>query len=101
MKAACTFNMVNTSVVLLLEPADDRAWQLLDDLYRRFQQVRHLPYALTPHITLAYFRPGCYNAEETEILRSALGQVQLEISLSTDNLLLQNFETMNDYQTVY
>lgn len=101
MKAACTFNMVNTSVVLLLEPATEQAWQQLDELYLQFQQVRHLPYALTPHITLAYFLPGCYNAEETDVLRSALGQVTLEISLSTASLVLQNFETMNDYRTVY
>lgn len=100
-KAVCTFNMVNTSVVLLLEPADDQAWQQLDDLYEQFQQVRALPYALTPHITLAYFRPGCYGPEETEILRSALGQASLDISLSTDALVLQDFETMNDYKTVF
>lgn len=101
MKAVCTFNMVNTSVVLLLEPADHRAWQQLDDLYWQFQQVHTLPYALTPHITLAYFRPGCYGPGETDILRKALRQVSLEIALSTDALVLQDFETMNDYKTVY
>lgn len=101
MKAVCTFNMVSTSIVLLLEPADHRAWQQLDELYEQFQLVRQLPYALTPHITLAYFRPGCYGPEKTDILRKALGQVSFEISLSTDALVLQDFETMNDYQTVY
>jgi len=101
MNAVCTFNMVSTSVVLLLEPADDLAWQNLDALYQRFQQVHELPYALTPHITLAYYRPGCYGPEETDVLRQAMRQVNLEFSLSTDLLVLQDFESMNDYITVY
>lgn len=101
MKAVCTFNMVNTSIVLLLEPVNEQAWQQLDDLYLQLQQVRELPYALTPHITLAYFRPGCYAGEETEVLRSALRHVDLELSLSTGALVLQDFESMNDYRTVY
>lgn len=101
MKAACSFNMVNTSIVLLLEPADDDAWQQLDDLYMQFQQVRTLPYALTPHITLAYFRPGCYPESQTHRLRCALTSVELDVMLEPRALVLQDFDHMNAYKTIY
>lgn len=101
MKATWTFNMVNTSIVLGLQPKTDSAWQQLDDLYCRFQQVRHLSYALTPHITLAYFRPGCYGSAESTRLRDALGSVDLETELDINRLVLQDFDHMNAYKTVY
>lgn len=101
MKATWSFNMVNTSIVLGLEPATDAAWEQLDALYLRFQQVRNLPYALTPHITLAYFRPGHYFADQTDRLRAALGPVELEVQLEIGNLVLQNFDHMNAYETVF
>lgn len=101
MKATWCFNMVNTSIVLGLEPANQEAWQSLDGLYLQFQQVRHLPYALTPHITLAYFRPGCYCGAQTQRLREALRPVELDVQLQLSNLVLQDFDHMNAYKTVY
>lgn len=101
MKATWMFNMVNTSIVLGLEPAHRDAWNQLRDLYQRFQQIRPLPYALTPHITLAYFRPGCYGPEQTARLRAALGPADLTVSLQLSHLVLQNFAHMNAYTTIY
>lgn len=101
MKATWSFNMVNTSIVLGLEPATQDAWNRLDDLYLQFQQVRNLPYALTPHITLAYFRPGRYTPGQTQKLREALGPVDLEVNLELQDLVLQDFYHMNAYKTVY
>lgn len=101
MQATWTFNMVNTSIVLGLEPAVEEAWQQLSGLYLHFQQVRNLPYALTPHITMAYFRPGCYGPEQTALLRDALGPVDLTVELQPSDLVLQNFADMNTYTTVY
>lgn len=99
MKATWTFNMVNTSIVLGLEPDGDAAWEQLDGLYERFQQVRPLPYALTPHITLAYFLPGVY--ERTDTLRRAMKPIDLRFELDPQKLVLQDFDHMNAYQTVY
>lgn len=99
MKATWTFNMVSTSIVLGLEPNGEKAWALLDNLYERFQKIRPLSYALTPHITMAYFRPGVY--EDTTALRQAVGPVDLQVALDVKNLVLQNFEHMNAYHTVY
>lgn len=99
MRATWTFNMVSTSIVLGLEPANENAWSQLDRLYERFQKVRPLGYALTPHITMAYFRPGVY--EDTAVLRQAVGPVELEVELDMGKLVLQDFDHMNAYHTVY
>ncbi len=99
MKATWTFNMVSTSIVLGLEPDGEAAWAQLDALYERFQKIRPLPYALTPHITMAYFRPGVY--EDTSELRQAVGPVDLRVELDVNNLVLQDFDHMNAYHTRY
>lgn len=99
MKATWTFNMVSTSIVLGLAPQGEDAWARLDSLYERFQQIRPLPYALTPHITMAYFRPGVYG--DTQALRQAVGPVDLKVELEPKKLVLQNFDHMNAYHTIY
>ena len=99
MKATWTFNMVSTSIVLGMEPDGAEAWERLDRLYERFQQIRPLSYALTPHITMAYFRPGVY--EDTAALTQAVGPVDLKVALDVQNLVLQNFDHMNAYHTIY
>ena len=99
MKATWTFNMIRTSIVLGLEPEGEAAWAQLDALYERFQKIRPLSYALTPHITMAYFRPGVY--EDTSALRQAVGAVDLSVELDLNKLVLQNFDHMNAYHTIY
>ena len=59
-------NMVSKSLVLLLKPASERDYSLLLDMYRQFDAVKALPYPLTPHITLAYFRPGTIDGERLD-----------------------------------
>ena len=51
-------SLVSTSIVMLLKPASEKDFSVLMELYRRFDDIAPLPYPLTPHITLAYFRPG-------------------------------------------
>jgi hypothetical protein len=62
--------------------------------------VVHLGYALTPHITMAYFKPGTYSQEQVRRLSQALTEVDLEITLRPEDLVLQNFADMNHYETV-
>lgn len=100
MRATWLFNMVNTSIVLGLAPANDEAWRQLDGMYTALEAVVRLGYAMTPHVTMAYFRPGVYHQEQVQRLREALCQVDLQMTLTADNLVLQNFEDMNQYQTV-
>ena len=72
----------------------------LDEMYTLLEDVVHLGYALTPHITMAYFLPGTYSEEQVQRLSKVLRNVDLEITLDMKNLVLQNFTDMNHYKTV-
>ena len=100
MKTTWLFNMVNTSIVLGLKPADEESWRRLDEMYTTLEDVVHLGYALTPHITMAYFLPGTYGSDQVQRLSVALRNVELEITLDMKNLVLQEFFDMNHYETV-
>lgn len=100
MKTTWLFNMVNTSIVLGLAPADEDSWHRLDEMYTTLEDVVHLGYALTPHITMAYFLPGTYNQEQVQRLSGVLRRIYLEITLDRKNLVLQNFTDMNHYETI-
>jgi len=100
MKTTWLFNMVNTSIVLGLKPADGESWRRLDEMYTALEDVVRLGYALTPHITMGYFLPGTYTQEQLRRLSAALRSVDMEITLDMKNLVLQNFSDMNHYETV-
>lgn len=100
MQATWLFNMVSTSIVLGLKPADGESWHRLDEMYTALEAVVPLGYALTPHITMGYFLPGTYSSEQVRRLSGALRNVDLEITLDTQDLVLQNFTDMNHYETV-
>ena len=100
MKTTWLFNMVNTSIVLGLKPADEESWHRLDEMYTTLEDVVHLGYALTPHITVGYFLPGTYFQEQVQRLSAALRSVDLEITLDMKNLAYQEFSDMNHYETV-
>lgn len=100
MKATWLFNMVNTSIVLGLAPADGESWRRLDEMYMTLESVVNLGYALTPHITMAYFRPGTYSPALVQRLSAVLRNVDLDITLRLEDLVLQNFTDMNHYETV-
>lgn len=99
MKTTWLFNMVDTSIVLGLKPADEESWRRLDEMYTTLEDVVHLGYALTPHITMGYFLPGTYSSEQVQRLSGALRNVELEITLDMKNLVLQEFFDMNHYET--
>lgn len=100
MKTTWLFNMVNTSIVLGLAPADEDSWRRLDEMYMALETVVPLGYGLTPHITMAYFRPGSYAQEQVCRLRAALQETQLDVTLSMGDLVLQRFTDMNHYSTI-
>lgn len=53
MMTTWVFNMVNTSSVLGLKPADEESLRRLDEIYTTQEDVVRLGYALTPHVTKA------------------------------------------------
>lgn len=98
MKTTWLFNMVNTSIVLGLAPADEDSWHRLDEMYTALETVVPLGYALTPHITMAYFKSGTYTQYDLNCLRPALHPVGLEVTLSLEDLSYQEFWDMNHYE---
>ncbi len=94
------FNMVNTSIVLGLAPADEETHRRLAEMYRALEAVVPLGYALTPHITMAYYKPAVYDQEDIEKLRPALREVDLWVTLRMEDLVLQTFSDMNHYDTI-
>lgn len=104
MKSKYIFNMVNTSLVLGLYPADENEYQKLMELYFLFDEVKQLSYPLTPHITLAYYNPHGFNTESARKLEQIVNKLNLtplEFELDTRNLYYQKFRNMNDYINIF
>lgn len=100
MRAISLLSMVCTSVVLGLVPADEESERALGDMYSRVQNIWPLSYGLTPHITLAYYRPGTYPEQLWRTLGESFAIEPFEFCLSTQSLVLQSFEDMNKYRTI-
>ena len=97
MKTTWLFNMVNTSIVLGLAPADGESWQRLDELYLALEEAVPLGYGMTPHITIAYFRPGILHPQQLLQLKKALKPVEWDVTLEMEKLVYQEFTGMNHY----
>ena len=104
MRSSFVFNMVNTSLVLGLVPADEGEHKKLMALYEIFDGILAAKYPLTPHITLAYFTPNGFGEEEKTRLETAVNEInkasQFEIILDTKRLFYQHFFSMNDYRNI-
>ncbi len=99
MRAVSLVSMVRTSVVLGLVPANAEAEAALGDMYSRLNGLWPVPYGLTPHITLAYYRPGSYPEEVWQKLGQSFAIDGFEFQISTENLVFQSFESMSEYHT--
>lgn len=100
MKSKYIFNMVDTSLVLGLYPADESEYRRLMDLYSLFDTVKELSYPFTPHITLAYYNVNGFDSQAARNLESAvnlLNKNEIEINLNMNHLCYQKFKSMNDY----
>ena len=96
-------NLVSKSLVLMLKPGSEQDFELLAELYRRFEAIQPLPYPMTPHITLAYFRPGLIDGDR---LGETLDRIQVRpetapvLEFDTDALTAQKFLDMKTYADV-
>ncbi len=96
-------NMVSKSLVLMLRPQTEEDYELLIELYRRFDDIQSLPYPLTPHITLAYFKPGMIDGDK---LSEALESAQINpdnapvFEFYPEGLTAQSFLDMQSYQDI-
>ena len=101
MQAVCVFNMVNTSVVLGLEPCTEEDCRRLMGLYEAFEEICPLRYPMTPHITLAYYRPGVCSGEEMKRLEAVFRKLREEKPVFTfrqADLVYAEFDDMNHYR---
>lgn len=105
MKTNFIVNMVSTSLVLALVPADEAEWNKLQELYDLIDKVRVCPYPfLTPHITLAYFNHNGFDERSARKLKAAVYELNKNgfiITLNTNRLYYQKFTSMNDYISVF
>ena len=100
-------NMVSKSLVLMLRPQTERDYELLLEIYRPFDAIQTLPYVhlphLTPHITLAYFKPGVLDGDA---LGEAVNFAQINpdkapvFAFSMEGLTAQRFLDMQTYLDV-
>lgn len=101
MKSKYIFNMVGTSLVLGLYPADEKEYQKLMELYELFNDVKRLNYPLTPHITLGYYNVYGFDTNSARKLEELVcklnSEAEMEIELEMKNLYYQKFCSMNDY----
>ena len=100
MKSKYIFNMVDTSLVLGLYPANEGEYRRLMDLYLLFDSVKKLSYPFTPHITLAYYNVDGFDLQAARRLEAAVNMLnknKIEIELDMNHLCYQKFKSMNDY----
>ncbi len=99
-RSLCLFNMVSTSVVLVFEPVDEENCRALMDMHARLQGVMPLSYPLTPHVTLAYFRPGTIDAQAAARLQNVFEAANAQghvMHLDVNRLNACTFTDMNHY----
>lgn len=100
MEADRVVNMMRKSLVLMLRPHSEEDYQLLLDMYRPFNSIVNLDYPLTPHITLAYYRPGMIDGGR---LGAAVERIQIQEShaalfvFRTEALTAQFFRDKKTY----
>ncbi len=95
------FNMTNGSLCLGFAPDTEADCAALMGMHARFQAVVALNYSLTPHVTLAYFKPGTYGPEEVARLADTLAEINtlppVHLALDTECLHHYRFTDMNTY----
>lgn len=100
LRSVCLFSMVNTSIVMGYEPAEEADCETLMRLYDWFQQIVPLSYPLTLHVTLAYFKPGSYDENMLHSLQNFLIEYSRDshpVTLNTSDLAYARFASMKEY----
>lgn len=95
------FSMIATSVVMGFAPETEADCAALMGLYERFHAVMTLGWGLTPHVTLAYYKPGGYGREAVDALNRAICEAEklapIRLTLAPERLVYRCFSDMNHY----
>ena len=104
LRSTSLVNMVGTSLVLCFEPEGEEDCHRLMECYDALQEIVYLPYPLTPHVTLAYYKPGSIDAKQIDriwkVMKFVDRQEKIEVELHTERLEYQMFSDMNHYWRV-
>ena len=105
LKTNYIINMVNTSLVLAIQPCSKSDYQRLMKTYNIFEEVVKLPYPFTPHITLAYYNVNGFEATSSRKLSKVVTSLNhrknyFEFCIDTSRLVYQTFTSMKDYKDV-
>lgn len=73
--STAAFNMTSGSVALGFAPDTEEDCAALMGMHADYQAVVALNYPLTPHVTLAYYKPGSYGPEAVAALAGALAEI--------------------------
>ena len=101
MRAVVPLSMVNTSVVMGLAAASEPDAWALAEIHRRMSALYPRSFGLTPHITLAYYRPGVYPEEIWGKLRDVFSVSGFAFPISTEKLFFKRFFDMERYEIIY
>ena len=92
------FNMGSGSVALGFAPDTEADCAAIMGMHTRFQAVVALNYPLTPHVTLAYYKPGSHaTAALAEVLREINALEKVHIAVDAEGLHYYRFTDMNTY----
>jgi hypothetical protein len=99
--ATLAFNMTCGSVALGFAPDTEADCDAIMGMHAAYQDVVALNYPLTPHVTLAYYKPGAYGPEEVARLAEALHEInelpKVHIIVDAACLHYYTFADMNTY----
>lgn len=104
LRAVGIVSMVASSIVVLFEPKTESDHEMMQTVYSAFDAIQPLPYPLTLHCTLAYYKPSSYSPEQWNcIFRKITELNQKEMNdavLDCAALEYQHFFSMKDYFNV-
>lgn len=101
MRTVCPMNMASTSAVMGLAAATEEDGRMLREIHERISSFYPRPYGLNSHVTLAYYRPGCYPEEVWKKLKREFVQEEEIFPINTGRLLFQSFTNMDKYTSEY
>lgn len=95
------FSMVATSVVMGFAPRTEADCAALMGLYERFHAIVPLDWGLTPHVTLAYYKPGSHDRAAVDalahVIRTAEQMPPISLTFAPEKLVYRRFSDMNHY----
>lgn len=102
MRALGTRTGGKDAVSINFVPAEERDFQVLADLYNRFETIYPLGNPFIPHVSLSYFKVKKFGREEFHRLYDTLDRLnagtKFDILLDVRNFVYQHHYHMNDFR---